>query len=79
MIPVYVLDDDTPGLVVSTSARFHVTAAWEPTAPATDPTAAVAGADVINTDVWASMGQEAEQKEREKAFKKLKDIISKDK
>jgi ornithine carbamoyltransferase len=34
----------------------------------TDPEAAVAGADVINTDVWASMGQEAEQKEREQAF-----------
>lgn len=33
-----------------------------------DPKAAVAGADVINTDVWASMGQESEQKEREKAF-----------
>jgi ornithine carbamoyltransferase len=34
----------------------------------TDPKVAVAGADVLNTDVWASMGQEAEQKEREQAF-----------
>ncbi|NTV50104.1 MAG: ornithine carbamoyltransferase [Geobacteraceae bacterium] len=34
----------------------------------TDPKIAVAGADVINTDVWASMGQESEQKEREDAF-----------
>lgn len=34
----------------------------------TDPKVAVSGADVINTDVWASMGQESEQKEREKAF-----------
>jgi len=33
-----------------------------------DPKQAVAGADVLNTDVWASMGQEAEQKEREQAF-----------
>lgn len=33
-----------------------------------DPKLAVAGADVVNTDVWASMGQESEQQEREKAF-----------
>ena len=33
-----------------------------------DPKAAVAGADVLNTDVWASMGKEAEQKARMQAF-----------
>ena len=33
-----------------------------------DPREAVRDADVLNTDVWASMGQEAEQNEREKAF-----------
>jgi ornithine carbamoyltransferase len=33
-----------------------------------DPAEAVVGADVVTTDVWASMGQEAEQAEREKAF-----------
>ena len=34
-----------------------------------DPAQAAEGADVVNTDVWASMGQEDEQAIREKAFK----------
>ena len=33
-----------------------------------DPKEAVRGAHYVNTDVWASMGQEAEQKERLQAF-----------
>jgi ornithine carbamoyltransferase len=33
-----------------------------------DPGEAVAGADVVNTDVWASMGQEEEHAERSRAF-----------
>jgi ornithine carbamoyltransferase len=33
-----------------------------------DPKVAVKDADVLNTDVWASMGQEAEQQKRFKSF-----------
>ena len=33
-----------------------------------DPREAAEGADVVNTDVWASMGQEEEQAARERAF-----------
>jgi ornithine carbamoyltransferase len=34
----------------------------------TDPVAAAKGADAVYTDVWVSMGEEAEQSAREKAF-----------
>ena len=34
----------------------------------TDPVAAVVGADAVHTDVWVSMGQEAETAAKEKAF-----------
>ncbi len=34
-----------------------------------DPVEAVRGADVVYTDAWASMGQEAEKEQREKVFR----------
>ncbi|MDQ1338289.1 MAG: ornithine carbamoyltransferase [Campylobacterota bacterium] len=48
-----------------------------------DPHAAIKDADIVTTDVWASMGQESEQKQREKDFagftidKKMMNLASK--
>lgn len=47
------------GLAESSSSRVRVFS---------DPREAVAGADVVYTDVWTSMGQEAETKQRLAAF-----------
>ncbi|MCA9523632.1 MAG: ornithine carbamoyltransferase [Myxococcales bacterium] len=53
-------------------AKLVERARREPTAGSilvtTNPVEAIAGAEVVYTDVWASMGQEAEQKAREAVF-----------
>lgn len=41
---------------------------YGPVTVTNDPRAAVSGADVVYTDVWASMGQEAEAAERARVF-----------
>jgi ornithine carbamoyltransferase len=38
----------------------------------TDPVEAAAGADIVYTDVWTSMGQEEENAQRQKAFSKYR-------
>lgn len=54
-----------PDKDVFSEAREH---AKKPILLTRDPVEAVKGADVINTDVWASMGQEAEAAERRQIF-----------
>ncbi len=48
-----------PGIMQAAGDRIHL---------CTDPGEAVQGADMVATDVWASMGQEEEQRQREKSF-----------
>jgi ornithine carbamoyltransferase len=53
--------DPDPALVATAGKRTRIVLTRS-------PEEAARGADVINTDVWASMGQEAEQELRAKAF-----------
>ncbi|HSR36198.1 MAG TPA: ornithine carbamoyltransferase [Desulfurivibrionaceae bacterium] len=55
--------DPNPQILAKAQAE-----ASQPITVVRDPAAAVAGADVINTDVWASMGQESEQAARITVF-----------
>lgn len=55
--------DPNPQILAKAQAE-----ASQPITVVRDPAVAVAGADVINTDVWASMGQESEQAARVKIF-----------
>lgn len=53
--------DPDPAVLARAQRRAHVTLTR-------DPREAAAGAHVVTTDVWASMGQEAEQPVRARAF-----------
>ena len=56
----YEPDSDIVALAEKAGAKIILT---------NDPREAAEGIDVLNTDVWSSMGHEAEQEERIKAFK----------
>jgi ornithine carbamoyltransferase len=59
-----------PNPLITKSAAREAQKAGAPTPVVTsDPMAAVAGADMVATDVWASMGQEAEAEKRRQAFR----------
>lgn len=53
--------DPDPAILARAQATGHIQVVR-------DPRKAAESADVVNTDVWASMGQEEEQSVREKAF-----------
>ncbi len=57
-----------PDETIVTAARADAAETGATVTVTTDPAEAVAGADVVVTDVWASMGQESEQQTRMKVF-----------
>jgi len=59
-----------PKREVTASAQVLASATGSQILVTTDPKAAVQGADVLYTDVWASMGQEREAGRRARIFKK---------
>ncbi|HKQ98135.1 MAG TPA: ornithine carbamoyltransferase, partial [Candidatus Polarisedimenticolia bacterium] len=58
-----------PDPAVVANARADARASGSRIEAGRDPLAAVRGADVVYTDTWASMGQEAEHAERVKVFR----------
>ena len=57
-----------PGYRFSDTDRDRLAAAGVAVTEVDQPSEAVAGADVVYTDTWTSMGQEAEREERLRAF-----------
>jgi len=58
--------DPDPAILEAARARSS-----QPITVLRDPAEAISGADVVNTDVWASMGQEDEEEERRAIFRPL--------
>ncbi len=57
-----------PDAAITEAARELATASGASVSVVNDPIEAVAGADAVYTDVWASMGQEDEAADRSKTF-----------
>lgn len=58
-----------PAEAVLARARIVAAATGATITLATDPVQAATGADIVYTDIWASMGQEAERDERTRIFR----------